>query len=230
MAKFHINTNGDVKPCNAEKRACQFGDSSLHFASAEEGRAFVEKILETSHGIMTPLTGSKMNRTWVEMKARSAKDAPLRKRVSKATGSKPRPISGPARVDSFMKSRGMTLVQRPEPHVRDFYEKRVPEGIEVRIYEDANGNVNGAYFDPKEKKTKTWKVNLSPLEIPMEVEEGRSWNKSLHPQGPKVKWICPRCDAYTEQRAATLSPRERGEYRSTCGACQQTVSMFPNFD
>lgn len=39
---FHINGNGEVKPCNATKNRCQFGDETLHFQSRDEADDFID--------------------------------------------------------------------------------------------------------------------------------------------------------------------------------------------
>ncbi len=46
--KFHINSNGDVKPCAATVNACQFGDDSLHFENESQARKVAEDLLSSS--------------------------------------------------------------------------------------------------------------------------------------------------------------------------------------
>lgn len=48
MAKYHINAAGEVKPCQANKRACRYGEE-VHFATQEEAQAQSEKLLSASH-------------------------------------------------------------------------------------------------------------------------------------------------------------------------------------
>lgn len=55
MAKFHINANGDAKPCKATVKACKFGDSD-HFDNPFSARAAAEQRMYESHeSTATPL-------------------------------------------------------------------------------------------------------------------------------------------------------------------------------
>lgn len=58
QGQFHINSNGDLKPCKATKNRCQFGDETLHFKDVAQGRAFVEKIYSEGLGA-NALSGKK---------------------------------------------------------------------------------------------------------------------------------------------------------------------------
>lgn len=58
MPKFHINSKGDVKPCNATVKACRFGGDEQHFKDASEARAFVE-ITIANEGNSNILKGTK---------------------------------------------------------------------------------------------------------------------------------------------------------------------------
>lgn len=42
MKKYHINSNGDVKPCNATQRSCRFGGDDTHYNSFKEALASAE--------------------------------------------------------------------------------------------------------------------------------------------------------------------------------------------
>lgn len=57
--KFHINGNGDVKPCNASKRACRFSDAE-HFENKQEAVLYAEKKLSEQYSQVSP-TVSKNN-------------------------------------------------------------------------------------------------------------------------------------------------------------------------
>lgn len=46
--KFHINANGDVKPCNASVRACRFSDAE-HFENRSEAALYAEKRLSEQY-------------------------------------------------------------------------------------------------------------------------------------------------------------------------------------
>ncbi len=45
--KYHVNGKGDVNPCFAQVKACQFGDER-HFGSKQEAVAFYEKSMESN--------------------------------------------------------------------------------------------------------------------------------------------------------------------------------------
>lgn len=57
--KFHINGNGDVKPCNASKRACRFSDAE-HFENKQEAVLYAERKLSEQYSQVSP-TVSKNN-------------------------------------------------------------------------------------------------------------------------------------------------------------------------
>lgn len=57
--KFHINGNGDVKPCNASKRACRFSDAE-HFENKQEAVLYAERKLAEQYSQVSP-TVSKNN-------------------------------------------------------------------------------------------------------------------------------------------------------------------------
>lgn len=57
--KFHINGNGDVKPCNASKRACRFSDAE-HFENKQEAVLCAERKLSEQYSQVSP-TVSKNN-------------------------------------------------------------------------------------------------------------------------------------------------------------------------
>lgn len=48
-SKFHINSSGDVRACNATKRPCKFGEEA-HFEDRADARKAVEAKLEEEHG------------------------------------------------------------------------------------------------------------------------------------------------------------------------------------
>lgn len=52
-SKFHINSSGDVRVCNATVRPCKFGEEA-HFTDRTEARKAVEKKLEQEHGVTAP--------------------------------------------------------------------------------------------------------------------------------------------------------------------------------
>lgn len=56
-SKYHINSAGDVRPCNAKKKTCRFG-SSDHFTNRDEGIKEVERRL-SSENKSNALTGLK---------------------------------------------------------------------------------------------------------------------------------------------------------------------------
>lgn len=52
MAKVHINDNGEVKPCSASVKECQFGngDGSNHFETVAEAEAEVQRRHNEEYG------------------------------------------------------------------------------------------------------------------------------------------------------------------------------------
>lgn len=52
-SKFHINSSGDVRVCNATVRPCKFGEEA-HFTDRAEARKAVETKLEEEHGVTAP--------------------------------------------------------------------------------------------------------------------------------------------------------------------------------
>lgn len=56
--KFHINSAGDVRVCNATLKPCRFGESD-HFTDRTEARAEVEKRLSEDLGVTATLTKKK---------------------------------------------------------------------------------------------------------------------------------------------------------------------------
>lgn len=53
--KFHINGNGDVKPCNASVRACRFSDAE-HFDNRQEALISAEKRLSEQYSQVSSTT------------------------------------------------------------------------------------------------------------------------------------------------------------------------------
>lgn len=50
--KFHINNNGEAKPCYARKRPCKYGGSTgkeMHFETKEAAEDFYEKKMKTKY-------------------------------------------------------------------------------------------------------------------------------------------------------------------------------------
>lgn len=57
--KWHIDINGNVAPCGAEKIECSRQRAgSPHFTSEEEGQIFIQGALEAQYGIITSLSKS----------------------------------------------------------------------------------------------------------------------------------------------------------------------------
>lgn len=56
--KFHINANGDVKPCNASVRACRFSDAE-HFESRSEAALYAEKRLSEQYSQQSSISFKK---------------------------------------------------------------------------------------------------------------------------------------------------------------------------
>lgn len=69
MTKFHINSNGDAKPCKATVNACQFGGDDLHFKDASDARSFAEEVLSHQNG-RSALRGRKIDRKTIETLAK----------------------------------------------------------------------------------------------------------------------------------------------------------------
>jgi len=55
MKKYHINSKGDVKPCNATQRVCRFGGDDTHYSNFEEALKVAEKQNESDNNTQ-PMT------------------------------------------------------------------------------------------------------------------------------------------------------------------------------
>lgn len=59
MTTYHVNSNGEVKPCKATKNRCQFGDESLHFGTISAANDFISSVQASGNGRL--LRGKKSN-------------------------------------------------------------------------------------------------------------------------------------------------------------------------
>lgn len=234
MAKFHINSNGEAKPCSATRRACQFGDDTLHFGTAEEARAIAEKILEASEGKLHVLKGKKSTLSRLEFRALMAT---AKGKGDSADGSSIE-VKESVNPDKLLDAK---LQEAKVKGVREVYYEDVPKSIhrlfsralsrdgwnipdEQKAYgENRDGNFsmygvleNGkviAYTAPPTK------------DVPLETARWRAGMPTLHPGGPKIEYACVGCNARDTSRLSDFPHKAQGDFRIRCRACGQLNSF-----
>jgi len=216
--KFHINSNGDVKPCAATKNACQFGDGSLHFETAAEGRRAVEAILEQSPDGST-LRGKKSSLTDVLLKSIRAQDK--KKSVIPSAPQK----SKNERVEALTKELsqyGYYPVDKAPSPVLNSLRAAIPGGSLTRAFKNRSGDFKALGFD---KDGKLFTLTAPPTkDIPFPNKNWETWNMSFHPRGPKVSYACAGCGRPGDARVADFS-RRQGDFRIRCSSCGQLNTL-----
>lgn len=234
MAKFHINSNGDVKPCKATKISCQFGDDSLHFENEVDARKVAEKALEKAgpnalRGKKSSLKDLMKPATSFEQRLDALKKASATTRKTKAT-SKPQIVETPrqqitAQVKARELAKGFELVNR----------KQIPRDVERYLAQSAGRN-NGvlAIFARDDERYKVlveatdgrFLTYSTPdiKDVPHHTEVIGGWNMSVHPRGPKLSYRCARCSAVNQERLGNFTSLRQGDCRTRC-RCGQLNSL-----
>lgn len=74
VVKFHVNSEGDARPCRARTRPCPYGGDEVHYPTAEEARAGYEasmrEVMEHSRRWSTKLSLEDGSRVFVENQER----------------------------------------------------------------------------------------------------------------------------------------------------------------
>lgn len=225
MARFHINSNGDVKPCKATKISCQFGDDSLHFDNEVDARKTAEKALEKAGP--NALRGKKSSLkelmipgndsiTKLIKKAEAAQRPPVAKtpkqRITEQTVARER-ANGYERI---------TLAQLPRD-VERYLARNLESnrGVLAAFARDderykvlVEGN-DGRFFTYSTPNIK---------DVPHVTKAFAGWSMSLHPRGPKISFRCARCNRVNEERLGDFDSFRQGDCRTRC-RCGQLNSL-----
>lgn len=228
--KFHINSNGDVKPCAATKNACQFGDGSLHFTDPAEARKVAESILSTAKGNARVLSGKKRNLQDLKIKALGGDPDKLKSIVPKVPKSSPK-ASTPAktfesRENAFVKENAVNGFREVYPEsapreVRRLFRNSFKSGDSLRtLLKDSNGNYKAVSYNRASDTFSAWTAPPTK-DIPIRMGVVGGWNMSLHPNGPKIEFQCGQCNTRGQERLGNFPYRRQGDFRIRCRYCGQ---------
>lgn len=226
MAKFHINSNGDVKPCKATKISCQFGDDSLHFDNEMDARKVAEKALEKAGP--NALRGKKSSLKDLMKPGFNDQFSKFTKNVEAAQ--KPPKVKTPqeritAQTEAQEKAKGFERVTRTQ----------IPRDVE-RYLAQSVGRNNGvlAIFARDDERYKVlveatdgrFFTYSTPdiKDVPHVTTAVTGMNISLHPRGPKISFRCARCNRVNEERLGDFSTLRQGDCRTRC-RCGQLNSL-----
>lgn len=203
MAKFHINSNGEVKFCTASVNACQFGDETLHFVTAESADRTIQEILSKNYSSKI-LLGKKTSLVEL-LTAKKAQSAAAVKPV----------FEDELRSMGFVKTDAAFV---PDAVDELFFRSQKRGDLMLDYYVDRRGNFVQLVMGADGIRRK---LTAPPtLDIPCEMIDFNTWNMSLHPQGPKVSYICGGCRRVAQARMANFARSKFGLLIS-CAHCSQ---------
>lgn len=228
--KFHINSNGDVKPCAATKNACQFGDSSLHFTDAAEARKVAEELLSNSANSRL-LEGKKKSLQQLKDAAKVPSSVPPgyqekynKPKVTVSVVSSPQTFE--AREDAFIKKVAGTthkeeLIGYAPREVEELFVRGLGGRSELRTFlKDRSGNYKAVSYSKTEDRFIEWEAPPTK-DIPIKMGVVGGWNMSFHPNGPKITYQCGQCNARGQERLGNFPYRRQGDFRIRCRYCHQ---------
>lgn len=222
--KFHINSNGDVKPCAATKNACQFGDGSLHFSDPAEARKVAESILSTAKGNVRVLSGKKRNLQGLKIKALGG-DPEKVKSILPESPKRPAQTFE-SRENAFVKQNVTGTFREVYPEsapreVRRLFRNSFESGETLRtLLKDVNGNYKAISYNRDSDSFRAWTAPATK-DIPIRMGVVGGWNMSLHPNGPKIEFQCGQCNARGQERLGNFPYRRQGDFRIRCRYCGQ---------
>lgn len=232
--KFHINSNGDVKPCKATKVSCQFGDGSLHFDTPEAARKVVEEIY-SKHGADTRLLkGKKRNlnslKTGVPIAGTFADRVNRISVKSPKTESKPKAPAKrlPDHVKAAQAAEGYKHVNGNEVPNHVLEELYRPNVESIALF--ANGK-RGYRLLFKRDDGKLYFSRLDDSrDAPMPIRDVAGWNMSLHPRGPKISYLCPGCNSQYATRIRDFPQQTSSGFRTRCSYCRQVIELQGSYE
>ena len=218
--KFHINEQGEVRPCSASQKNCRFGGEDLHFSDAEEARKFVEKFLEKENGKFV-LFGSKTSKEDLDKLAEKfAQLPPLERKEAPQL-----PKSKYAPTEEQLKNEGFLEIELNE----------LDQDSWLMIVRELNAD--GLSKSAIKHSFKTWQGDIALIyednfgagfckkirhsDIPLTGKNIEAWNMSFHPAGPMINFSCPDCGRGNRIRYGNLGrATNKTKYpvaRCTCG-------------
>lgn len=239
MAKYHINSNGDVKPCKATKIACQFGDDSLHFENETDARKVAEKALAKSGA--DALRGKKSNLKDLMQKPKTPTGArksfnqrleDINKLLNETPKSAPKPATPPSTPRSRIRTQTIeTERARGFDHIdRD----EIPMDVQRYMKKTFKANETVLAYFKRDDRYKvlvdsndgTFLTRTTPdiRDVPHRVKKANMWNMALHPKGPLVTYNCARCGRENQERLYNFDRLIQGDCQTRC-RCGQLNSV-----
>jgi len=224
MAKFHINSNGDVKPCKAAKVACQFGDSSLHFENEAAARAVAESALEAAAGDTNALRGKKSNLNELMGKKLSFDERLSALKTNHTTPKTPAKKPRDEAVDRIVAKEvtngfsSMPIEKLPNDVARMFNKGMRPGEKAVKAFTGEREYYKLLVRTRDDRLIVYTTPNIK--DVPHLTTEWKTWSMALHPQGPKVTFRCARCRRENAKRLGQFEVKKQGDFQTRCSCGQ----------
>lgn len=220
MAKFHINSNGDVKVCAAKVNRCQFGDDTLHFSTAVDARKTVEELLSKDLG-ENALRGAK-----VSLEALITKKAPTFFTSPTKPASKPATNSAARSTRTSFEEQTLALGFRkvekysvPFEIVGIFTQRRQPGDKDEGYYINRNGDYVKIVLGTDNYERR---LTAPPTkDIALDMAHFETWGISLHSDGPKVAYLCGGCGRENKVRMRRFGRAINNSLEIRCDVCNQ---------